>query len=83
VCFWHRGVAALQVPVINKHLKNIFDEGELEEQVVISNLEMTTHRGAIEGKTQKRRRTKKLKQNMIFSTRRRKSFPISTDRLSG
>jgi hypothetical protein len=64
-------------------LKNIFDEGELEEQVVISNLEMTTQRGAIESKTQKRRRAKKLKQNMTFSTRRKKLFPILTDRLSG
>jgi hypothetical protein len=42
----------VQVPAINKHLKNIFDDGELEEQVVISNLEMTTQRGAIESKTQ-------------------------------
>lgn len=32
-------VFAVQVPAINKHLKNIFEEGELDEQVVISNLE--------------------------------------------
>lgn len=30
------------VPAINKHLKNIFVEGELEEKVVISKMEITT-----------------------------------------
>lgn len=40
------------VPAISKHLKNIFEEGELEEKVVISILETTTEHGAIEGKTQ-------------------------------
>jgi hypothetical protein len=33
-------------------LKNIFQEGELDEKVVISILETTTEHGAIEGKTQ-------------------------------
>lgn len=40
------------VPAISKHLKNIFDEGELDKDVVVSTLETTTQHGAIEGKTQ-------------------------------
>ena len=40
------------VPAISKHLKNIFDSGELQEEVVISILETTTEHGAIEGLTQ-------------------------------
>ena len=42
----------VKVPAISKHLKNIFEEGELEESVVISKMEITTQHGAIEGKTQ-------------------------------
>ena len=42
----------VQVPAISKHLKNIFTEGELHEEVVISKMEITTQHGAIEGKTQ-------------------------------
>ena len=42
----------VQVPAINKHLKNILAEGELHEEVVISKMEITTQHGAIEGKTQ-------------------------------
>ncbi|MCF0230163.1 MAG: virulence RhuM family protein, partial [Parasporobacterium sp.] len=44
----------VQVPAISKHLRNIFDEGELDEKVVISKMETTTQHGAIEGKTQKK-----------------------------
>lgn len=40
------------VPAISKHLKNIFEEGELEEKVVISKMERTTQHGAIAGKFQ-------------------------------
>ena len=40
------------VPAISKHLKNIFESKELEEEVVVSILENTTPHGAIEGKTQ-------------------------------
>lgn len=40
------------VPAISKHLKNIFEEGELQREVVISKMEITTRHGAIEGKTQ-------------------------------
>jgi hypothetical protein len=42
----------VQVPAISKHLKNVFAEGELDEKVVVSILEITTQHGAIEGKTQ-------------------------------
>lgn len=39
-------------PAISKHLKNIFDEGELDKKVVVSKMEITTKHGAIEEKTQ-------------------------------
>ena len=42
----------VQRPAITKHLKNIFESGELQEQVVCSILEHTTEHGAITGKTQ-------------------------------
>ncbi len=32
----------VQVPAISKHLKNIFTEGELVEDVVVSKMEITT-----------------------------------------
>ncbi len=38
--------------VISKHIKNIFTEEELEEEVVCANFAHTTQHGAIEGKTQ-------------------------------
>lgn len=37
---------------ISRHLKNIFAEGELNEQVVVAKIATTTQHGAIEGKTQ-------------------------------
>ena len=40
------------VPAISKHLKNIFEEKELEQEVVVSKMEIATQHGAIEGKTQ-------------------------------
>ncbi len=40
------------VPAISKHLKNIFEEGELQKEVVVSKMEITTRHGAMEGKTQ-------------------------------
>ena len=40
------------IPAISKHLKNIFDSGELQMGVVVSKMEITTEHGAIEGKTQ-------------------------------
>ena len=42
----------VKVPAISKHLKNIFEDGELNEQVVISKMEITTPHGAIPGETQ-------------------------------
>ena len=39
------------VPAVSKHLKNIFNEGELAEEVVVSKMEITTPHGAIVGKT--------------------------------
>ena len=50
-------IAALfgvQRPAVTKHLRNIFESGELQEEVVSSILELTTPHGAIEGKTQTR-----------------------------
>ncbi len=46
-----KGMAELfdvQIPAISKHLKNIFESGELEEQVVVSKMEITTQQGAME-----------------------------------
>ncbi len=45
---------AVGVPAISKHLKNIFDSGELQKELVISKMETTTQHGAIAGKTQKK-----------------------------
>lgn len=42
----------VQRPEITKHLKNIFETGELDEKLVCSVLEHTTEHGAIAGKTQ-------------------------------
>jgi hypothetical protein len=42
----------VQRPAITKHLKNIFESNELQEDVVCSILEHTTEHGAITGKTQ-------------------------------
>ena len=40
------------VPAVSKHLKNIFAEGELDKEVVVSKMEITTQHGAMEEKTQ-------------------------------
>lgn len=39
---------------ISRHLNNIFEEGELDSEVVVAKIETTTPHGAIEGKTQSR-----------------------------
>jgi len=39
---------------ISEHIRNIFNDGELEEELVIRNFRTTTKHGAIEGKTQTR-----------------------------
>ena len=40
------------IPAVSKHLTNIFECGELQEEVVISILETTTQHGALADKTQ-------------------------------
>ena len=55
ICLSQSAMADLfdvKIPAISKHLKNIFESGELDEKVVVSILENTTQHGAIEGKTQ-------------------------------
>lgn len=42
------------IPAISKHIRKIFEEGELDERVVVSKMEITTPHGAIEGKMQKK-----------------------------
>lgn len=39
---------------ISEHIKNIFEEGELDEEVVVRKFRTTTQHGAIEDKTQSR-----------------------------
>ncbi len=67
----------VQRPAITKHLSNIFKEGELEEKVVCSILELTTEHGAIEGKTQ-RTPTKFYNLDAIISVGYRVSSPKAT-----
>lgn len=40
---------------ISRHLKNIFEEGELNEEVVIAKIATTTQHGAMEGKLKQRK----------------------------
>jgi hypothetical protein len=35
------------IPAISKHLVHIFEEGELDKDVVVSKMEITTQHGAI------------------------------------
>lgn len=56
----------VQRPAITKHLKNIFETGELKEEVVCSILEHTTQHGAIKNKTQETR-TKYYNLDVIIS----------------
>lgn len=37
---------------ISRHIKNVFEEGELDKDVVVAKIATTTQHGAIEGKTQ-------------------------------
>ena len=39
---------------VSEHIKHIFEDGELDKNVVVRNFRITTQHGAIEGKTQKR-----------------------------
>lgn len=50
-----KGISELfgvSIPTISRHIKNIFEEGELEEKVVVTKIAITTEHGAIDGKTQ-------------------------------
>jgi len=47
---------------ISEHIKNIFKDGELEEELVVRDFQTTTQHGAVKGLTQ----TKKLITNMKF-----------------
>lgn len=38
----------VQPPAISKHLKSIFAEGELQEEAVVSKMEIATPHGAVE-----------------------------------
>lgn len=40
------------IPAISKHLKNIFVEEELQKDLVVSKMEITTRHGAMKGRTQ-------------------------------
>jgi hypothetical protein len=40
------------VPAVSKHLKNIFDERELDKEMVVSKMEITTQHGAMADKSQ-------------------------------
>ena len=52
-CQWHFIYSFPKTdPAISKHLKNIFEEGELDKEVVVSKMEITTQHGALEEKTQ-------------------------------
>ncbi|MFS5926656.1 cell filamentation protein Fic, partial [Streptococcus agalactiae] len=42
----------VSISTISRHLKNIFEEGELDEKVVIAKIANTTQHGAMTGKTQ-------------------------------
>lgn len=42
----------VKTPAINKHLKRIFEDGELSEKEVVSKMEITTRHGAMVDKTQ-------------------------------
>ena len=37
---------------ISRHIKNVFEDGELSKELVVANFATTTQHGAIEGKTQ-------------------------------
>ena len=57
ICCAQKAMAQLLgvgVLAISKHLKYIFEEGDLDENVVVSFLEVTTQHGAIEGKIQQK-----------------------------
>ena len=44
----YQAAKTVGVPAISKHLKNIFEEGELQKEMVVSKMEITTQHGAME-----------------------------------
>lgn len=44
------------VKTIGKHINNVFKEGELNKEVVVAKFAITTQHGAVEGKTQTKKR---------------------------
>jgi hypothetical protein len=44
----------MKISTITEHLKQIFVDGELDEDVVCRNFRLTTQHGAMEGKTQEK-----------------------------
>jgi hypothetical protein len=67
----------LQRPAITKHIKHIFEEGELDEQVVCSILELTTKHGYIPNKTQQQK-VKFYTLDLILAVGYRVQSPIGT-----
>ena len=62
---------------ISEHIKHIFEEGELKEELVVRNFRTTTKHGAIEGKTQENR-TNFYNLDMIISLGYRIKSHIAT-----
>lgn len=54
--------------VIGRHIRNVFEEGELEEKVVSAKFAHTTQHGAIKGKVQQQEVTLKRLGNYIAKT---------------
>ncbi len=60
----------VQRPAITKHLRNIFESGELYEKVVCSILELPTKHGVIEEKTQTSKTKFRIPGNTILNAER-------------
>lgn len=67
--------------VIGRHIRNIFKEGELEENVVSADFAHTTQHGAIKGKTQTKRAKYKRLQKLQNSFKLLKGVTISSDEI--
>ncbi len=63
----------VQTPAISKHLKNIFEQGELREEVVVSKMEIPTPHSAIPEKT-----AAEIVYNQAKHTKENKSFSYNT-----
>ena len=58
------------VPAISKHLKNIFEEGELDKEVVVSKMEITTQHGAMTDKSQQAKKKAEQEYEIFNKTQR-------------